>query len=90
MVSDRDPSVTMNVVVETEYNYASEQNVQDSIPKGLEGRLPKVAALEFKSYDAYRELVSNVKLAENGKGVCDMGRGRGGRSARNRLPRNHI
>lgn len=67
MVSDRDPSVTMNVVVETEYEYVSEQNVQDSIPKELEGRLPKVAALEFKSYDAYRELVSNVKLAEDGK-----------------------
>ena len=29
--------------------------------------MPKVAALEFKSYDAYRELVSNVKLAEDGK-----------------------
>jgi hypothetical protein len=67
MVSGSDPSVTMNVVVETEYNYASEQIVQDSIPKELEGRLPKVAALEYKSYDEYRELVSNVELAEDGK-----------------------
>jgi hypothetical protein len=64
MVSDSNPSVTMNVVVETEYEYVSEQIVKDSIPKELEGQLPKVAALEFKSYDAYRELVSSAKSAE--------------------------